>query len=104
MIFSLLLYFWVYAILDVLIAAKTGEYLASGLPLLVQKETLTLNELVDTNKLGLVYDDINDIESCLDEIDIEYDDIKHRNIKFAQQYFSNVENANKYIELYRRLL
>jgi glycosyltransferase involved in cell wall biosynthesis len=91
-------------ILDVLIAAKTGEYLASGLPILVHKETTTLANLVSDNKLGSIYNEIGDIEECLEEIDNNYEIIQQNNIKFAKEYFSNIVNAKKYLKLYEKLI
>lgn len=64
---------------------KASLYIASGLPLIVWREA-AISEFVVKNNIGIVVDNINQIESKLDEITkSEYDLLKNNVIKMSEK-------------------
>jgi asparagine synthase (glutamine-hydrolysing) len=62
------------------------------------------NLLNDSIRIGSVYNEVEDIDECLEEIDNNYEAIQRNNINFAKKYFSSVENAKKYLQIYKKLV
>lgn len=86
-------------------AVKTAEYLASGLPNIVNKYCGGAADVVDEFDVGIVYD-----PKCLDSLSslkinsalsIE---VKNRALKLAKNKFDYQSNAILYTKLYERLL
>ncbi len=87
------------------IACKTGEYLASGLPILVNEKVGAVHRLIKENQLGCVYSigQEEKIKECLKTIESRYDKVSQQSIHFAQSYFSTQDHANQYLSIYTKL-
>lgn len=87
------------------IASKTGEYLATGLPMLVNQSVGAAAQMVNEYQLGCTYKTGNEaaIETQLRAIDSDYEAVRQRCIATAQNYFSAATNAQRYTELYTAL-
>jgi len=87
------------------IASKTGEYLAMGLPMIVTQAVGAAAKLVADHGVGCTYvagDEASITEQLL-AIDGNYAAIRQRCIELAHRYFSAARNAQSYIEIYRSL-
>jgi hypothetical protein len=89
-------------LIDVLIAAKTGEYLSSGLPIIVPNTASTLASLVTENNMGVAFSSIDDMQELLTQIDTNYTEISRNCISYSKKTFSNLIISKKYIQLYTR--
>lgn len=89
-------------LLEVLMAAKTAEYLANGLPVVVFREATGLTELVTTHDLGQVVSEPDDLD--VEALQRRREDYRERCRAFAREHFSASANALRYTELYRTLL
>ena len=88
------------------IACKTGEYLTSGLPILVNEKVGAVHRLIKENQLGCVYSigQEEKIKECLKTLEKHYDKMSQDSVHFAQSYFSTSEHANQYLSIYDRLV
>jgi glycosyltransferase involved in cell wall biosynthesis len=88
------------------LATKTGEYFAAGLPLLVNENAGEAAMLVEKYKLGIVYkvDKEEIIGEALKKVDLAYDKVSRNCIKVAHSYFDAEKAARKYLGLYETLL
>lgn len=88
-----------------MLATKTGEYLGTGLPLLVNENVGGAASLVNKHGLGIVYkeDRISDIGDAIKNIENNYNDISEKCIEVANKHFDIVKNAFKYIDIYKKL-
>jgi hypothetical protein len=88
-----------------MVASKTGEYFAVGLPLLVNRAVGAATKLVEDHGIGCAYtagEEIAMIEP-LRTLDANYGVISERAVDIAHTYFSAAGNAKKYLALYRQL-
>lgn len=88
------------------IASKTGEYFAVGLPLIVNEAVGAASKLVKKFRLGCTYKVGEEfaIQDCILEIDKHYNETQHQCILTAQKYFDATGNALKYIQIYKKLM
>lgn len=89
---------------DTVMAIKTGEYLASGLPVLVNKYCGGAATYVEENSVGISYDPCTFqglTNESLENI-ISCKQIK-QTTKCSEKDFSYANNANKYLNLYFNL-
>lgn len=89
---------------DIRMSIKTCEYLAMGLPVITNLNVLGAKEIVDQYKVGLIINDIeniniNDIENIIYEK--KYISLKCREL--AIEMFSNNKIAMQYLNLYKTL-
>jgi glycosyltransferase involved in cell wall biosynthesis len=89
------------AIANTLFGVKTAEYLAAGIPLLVNRHCGGATELVMRTGVGISYDPVTfegvtteALEAVLDE------SVSARAKSVARQYFDYSVNAARYRELY----
>jgi len=87
-----------------MIASKTGEYLAAGLPVICNDHIGAASCLVLKNNLGVVCS--SDVEPKafrmqLARVDDEYVDVQHRCMLLAET-FSSDEHAKAYLALYQK--
>jgi len=87
------------------IASKTGEYLATGLPMIVNRSVGAAAKMIDEHGIGCTYEVGNEwsIVEKLREIDGNYEVISQRCVEIAKQTFSAAKNAERYIGLYKSL-
>lgn len=89
-----------------MIASKTGEYLAMGLPLVVNRAIGAASQLADAHAIGCTY--TAGAEQALIEplrqLDQRYQQASARGITVAHETFSAARNAQRYLELYRALM
>jgi glycosyltransferase involved in cell wall biosynthesis len=84
-------------IAQTVVASKSGEYLAAGLPILCFKELRGIAELIETHHLGATYTFgneariVEDLQSILEN----YSEISARCREFAENNFSLENNAQK---------
>jgi glycosyltransferase involved in cell wall biosynthesis len=94
------------AISRTVIAIKTGEYLACGLPLIVNKYAGAAANLVEKNGVGVVFNP-GSAESIIDGvacIEREYAAVALKCREVALEYFDYEKNSQKYVGIYRDLL
>lgn len=89
-----------------MIASKTGEYLAMGLPLVVNRAIGAASQLAVAHEIGCTYTAGAEqafIEP-LRQLDQQYQQASQRGITVAHETFSAARNAQRYLELYRTLM
>ena len=87
------------------LAVKTVEYLAAGLPIIVNKYCGGAAYLIEKNKVGIAYDPKHLSE--LTEQSINFlltSDIVSKSIKIAEDEFDYIVNAKKYAQIYTNLV
>lgn len=91
---------------ETVLATKTGEYFATGLPLLVNENAGEAAMLVEKHNLGIVYRAGEEDEVCaaLEKLELEYDLVCRRCIEIAGEFFDADLNARKYLALYDELI
>jgi len=87
---------------------KFGEYLASGLPVIINSGIGDCDEVVLKEKVGVVINDFSSREyeraiEGLKGILAEGDILRERCVKAAEEHFSLESGINKYLNIYRRL-
>lgn len=93
------------AISRTVIAIKTGEYLACGLPLIVNRNAGAAADLVEKNGVGVVFTpgDAAAIVAGVASIEREYAAVARKCREVALEYFDYEKNSQKYREIYRAL-
>ena len=88
------------------VSVKFGEYLASGLPVIVTKNMTSVTNLVDEHHCGVVVEpfDRNDIRVKIQELIKRYGTLRKNSLKLAKDYFSVKVCANKYLGIYDELI
>lgn len=86
---------------------KIGEYLACGLPVIINAGIGDTDNVVSGNNVGVVINEFNDTEYN-EKIKRFMQLIKNKNVKkrcrlIAEQYYSLKNGADKYFEIYQRL-
>lgn len=88
-----------------MVSSKAAEYLASGLPIIVNKDIGETSNLVRDNDIGCIFTlgEEDKIKDCLKHIEKNYEKVSQSCIKFAREYFDTTVHAKQYIELYQKL-
>jgi len=89
-----------------MIASKTGEYLAAGLPVISNRAVGAASALVSREQLGVVYTDDRDSVSFEHQQwreDGFSDSVREKSVRIAHELFDAKGNAEKYGEIYREL-
>jgi glycosyltransferase involved in cell wall biosynthesis len=91
---------------DVELGSKTGEYLATGLPVLVNNHAKAAAEIINSTKTGISYElrYKRQFQHRLADLVRNYSEYSRRARKVAEQLFSARENAKKYREIYEVLI
>lgn len=88
---------------EVLLAIKTVEYLAGGLPIICNK-LCGVSGMLEENRLGLAYDPLDlttiDLKSIKNLLDTS---IRNKCKDYAAEYFDINKNAKRYQELYKKI-
>jgi glycosyltransferase involved in cell wall biosynthesis len=94
------------AISRTVIAIKTGEYLACGLPVIVNGNAGAASALVEKYGVGVVFypDRVADITEKIRLIERNYGAVSERCRQVALDYFDYESNSKKYLEIYHALL
>lgn len=94
------------AISRTVIAIKTGEYLACGLPLIVNRNVGAASAMVKKYGVGVVFnpDGVADIEDGLRRIEGNYHTVSEQCRQVAVDYFDYESSSQKYLEIYHALL
>lgn len=89
-----------------MLASKTGEYFAGGLPILVNENVGEAAMLVERYNLGAVYKARQEsvITDKLAAIENDYNKISNNCIGVAKKLFASEVNARKYLAIYNQLL
>ena len=87
---------------------KFGEYLACGLPVVINKGIGDTEQIVRENRVGVVMEDFSAQEyrkkiEELKELLKEGDALRRRCRNVAERYFSLAQGGKKYLEVYERL-
>jgi len=89
---------------DMVLAVKSAEYLAAGLPLIVNEKCGGISYIINKNQLGIVYNPDTFSEICKENIHKYLKDGKNRDrSSIAKDLFDYKNNADRYKELYQRL-
>jgi glycosyltransferase involved in cell wall biosynthesis len=88
---------------------KFGEYLACGVPVIINSGIGDCNEIVSGEKVGVVINDfsLSTYERAIEELNgllSEGDTLRERCIKAAEKHFSLQMGVKKYWDIYRRLI
>lgn len=88
------------------VSVKLGEYLSSGLPVIVTHNLTSIKKLVDDYHCGVVVDmtDTEDIRSKMQELVRNRGGMGKNALKLARDYFSVKVCARKYLEVYKDIL
>ena len=90
------------------VGTKVGEYLAAGLPVVANSNSVGATELISEHDLGFVIDSQSDFHrpSVIDGLllQADLDSWSKRVSEFALGYFDNVVVATKYLAQYKELL
>lgn len=89
-----------------MIASKTGEYLAAGLPVVTNELVGAASELVSREGLGVVYSESDQGIRFHDATWTGADAVgrmKNRAPVIAGEYFNGAQNAERYGKIYRKL-
>lgn len=89
-----------------MMATKTGEYLACGLPIIVNERVGGASYLIEKFGLGVSYssDNYAGLGHKLLEMEDNYEHIAGKCRDIATRFFSSQENAVNYINIYQKLL
>ncbi len=84
------------------VSVKFGEYLASGLPVVVTKNMTSITNLVEEHRCGVVLDgfDQKDTRVKMQRLVEEHQNLKKNALGLARDYFSTRVCARKYLRIY----
>jgi len=87
------------------VSVKFGEYLASGLPVIVTKNMASVTNLVEEHRCGVVLDgfDRKDTRVEMQKLVEEHSSLKENSLSLARNYFSTKVCAGKYLKIYEEL-
>ena len=89
---------------DIRMSIKTCEYLAMGLPVVTNLNVLGVKEIVDQYKVGLIINDIENINiNRIENIIYERKDISLKCRRLAIEKYSNNKIATQYLKVYKSL-
>ena len=88
-----------------MIASKTGEYLATGLPVIVNNKIGAASKLITETQTGITYEMDNEasVIPYLQEMEVNKQRTIERCLQTAR-FFDAKENAKKYLAIYNSLL
>jgi len=88
------------------VASKTGEYFAVGLPLIVNNAVGAATHLVERYGVGCTYPvgREDEIRNAIVELDNNYETVSDNCVEVARNYFSSEKNAKAYIDIYHQLI
>ena len=89
------------------IAAKTGDYLFSGLPLIYDELIGGVNYLIRNYHLGMLVNkpfNKDEIQAKLSELLNNYNEVSNSCTQFALEFFSSEKNAERYFNIYTTLV
>lgn len=90
-----------------IIASKTGDYLGAGLPLIYDELIGGVKPLIQDFHLGMLINKPfteNKVKLHLDDILSDYGNISNNCVDFALEYFSSEKNADRYFNIYQKLI
>jgi glycosyltransferase involved in cell wall biosynthesis len=87
---------------------KLGEYLASGLPVIINKGIGDCDTIIEQEKVGIIVKEFSEREyervvKELNNLLLGEDILKKRCYAIAEKYFSLEKGVNKYLQIYRNL-
>jgi glycosyltransferase involved in cell wall biosynthesis len=90
-----------------MIGLKASEYLASGLPLLANRNIIAVKSLIKEHDIGYLFE-YRENGKCILGNNVEIDD-RYRSIsiacrKFAEKYLNLDVNSKKYLDLYEKIM
>jgi len=87
-------------------AVKFGEYLASGVPVVVTKSAYEIARLVKKYRCGVVIEDENDInlENKIKELIKNTKIYRANGFQLVNEYLSLQQCTNKYLRIYKKLI
>ena len=89
---------------DIRMSIKTCEYLAMGLPIIVNSNVMGAKEIVEQHHVGLVLEDLSNINlEDIKEIVLKKKQFSVRCRKVACENFSTMEVAKRYVKIYKLL-
>lgn len=89
---------------DIRMSIKTCEYLAMGLPIIVNSNVMGAKEIVEQHHVGLVLEDLSNINlEDIKEIVLKKKQFSVRCRKVARENFSTMEVAKRYVKIYKLL-
>ncbi len=89
---------------DIRLSIKTCEYLSMGLPIITNKKVLGAKEIVKKYKVGLVVDNVENIDlKEIEQLNNNRKNISLKCQKLAIEVFSNDTISDSYMELYKSL-
>jgi glycosyltransferase involved in cell wall biosynthesis len=91
---------------DTMIGTKVAEYLACGLPIVVNKNVGGLKSLMEQYKIGVFFDSENlaELLPALRHVHESYAQYRTDCELVASRFFSLDQTANSYYQVYRRIL
>ncbi len=89
---------------NTMLASKSGEYLASGLPIIIYPKMGAIGDIIDDHGLGCIYEkDEETMKKSLEHLETNYNKMSQSCISFAREHFDSQKHAEQYIALYNRL-
>lgn len=87
---------------------KLGEYLASGLPVIINTGIGDCDEIISGEKVGVIINDfsLREYKRSIEELRVllsEGDALRHRCMGAAEKYLSLDMGVERYLKIYRRL-
>lgn len=90
---------------DLRMSIKTCEYLAMEMPIIVNSNVMGARDIVEQYHVGLVLEDLNNINlTDIEEIILNKDQFSFKCRKTACENFSTINVAKKYTQVYRTLM
>jgi len=91
---------------DTMIGTKVAEYLACGLPIIVNNEVGGMRWFMERYRIGIVFDgdNVDGIGKALREMTSRYLDYRDNCEAVAKQYFGLPQTASAYLQVYHELL
>jgi glycosyltransferase involved in cell wall biosynthesis len=89
-----------------MIASKTGEYLAAGLPVISNQAVGAASALIRQERIGVTYAEEGDVlhfDHTLWQEKGFSDEVRERAVQVAHTLFNAKENAERYVDIYREL-
>ncbi len=82
---------------------KFAEYLAAGLPIIISKGIGDTEEIVNCNRVGVIYNEDNPKESILKMVELVNKNTKKRCLDLAENHFNIKTSFEQYQNIFNRL-